>query len=64
MTKKEIIALADVIRFSERNGTSYPWHIILQLGEFCRRHNSHFKEDRWLSYIKGECGPNGGPKHG
>lgn len=27
---------------------------------FCRRQNSAFMPDRWLSYINGECGPNGG----
>ena len=28
--------------------------------DFCQRQNGNFKRDRWLSYIAGDCGPNGG----
>jgi len=27
---------------------------------FCKGQNYAFKEGRWLAYLAGECGPNGG----
>jgi hypothetical protein len=30
------------------------------LASFCKEQNPAFMRDRWLSYIKGECGKNGG----
>ena len=33
---------------------------IAALAEFCREQNSDFKRDRWLQYIDGKCGQNGG----
>ncbi len=30
------------------------------LGDFCRSQNGQFKRERWLAYINGDCGPNGG----
>jgi len=31
-----------------------------RLARFCASQNPLFKRDRWLSYIAGEVGPNGG----
>jgi len=72
MSKKHFIALADVIRnhntFSENdNGKSPRGHIpgfsrihLEILADWLEAENPRFKRERWLSYINGECGPNGG----
>lgn len=70
MTKRELIALADSIRdynekaFPHGTNTSSPLKFthtqIIRLADFCQAHNPKFKRDRWLGYIKGENGPNGG----
>lgn len=67
MSKKDFIALADTIReFNElhHNGSATANHFDAQqialLASFCRSQNSQFKRDRWLDYIAGKCGPNGG----
>lgn len=57
MTKKHFIALADHIR----QGV-YPKNQILQLADFCQSQNPQFNRERWLAYIAGECGPNGGKR--
>lgn len=31
-----------------------------ELADFCIEQNGRFNRHRWLDYIKGECGPNGG----
>ena len=37
------------------------WDIMRDaLADFCQAQNSNFKRDRWIDYINGECGPNGG----
>jgi hypothetical protein len=62
MSKKDFIALADAIR--EHNADycddQFTEAQIDSLANFCRSQNYHFMRDRWLSYIAGECGPNGG----
>lgn len=62
MSKKHFIELADMIR--EHNRLGYmaefsPSHIET-LADFCASQNHNFKRDRWLAYIAGECGQNGG----
>jgi hypothetical protein len=32
------------------------------LADFCQSQNPRFDRARWLSYIAGECGPNGGKR--
>lgn len=57
MTRKHFIALADHIKRCPDTFTSN------QLNTLCRfmhEQNHHFDSSLWLSYIKGECGPNGG----
>ncbi len=34
------------------------------LADFCASQNAKFKRDRWLAYINGDCGPNGGKAAG
>lgn len=62
MSKKDFIALADVIREVNGDGSATPFteYQTEQLADFCRRQNSNFMEGRWLDYIAGKCGPNGG----
>ena len=36
--------------------------VVSSLADFCQSQNSQFNRQRWLDYIAGECGPNGGRK--
>lgn len=59
LTKKHFIALADAVR------TCVPTLELAQLdvlADFCQAQNPAFNRFRWLGYIAGECGPNGGIK--
>lgn len=66
MSKKDFIALADMIR--EHNVvagnnvgyTAFNADQLEALADFCRSQNNNFMRDRWLDYIAGKCGPNGG----
>jgi len=61
MSKKHFIALADAIR--EHNQHTIGQFSVMQinaLADFCQSQNPHFMRERWLSYIAGECGKNGG----
>jgi len=65
MTKKEVIALADTVReYQEdqsRNGVAEkPPYLLDRLMDFCQENHPRFDKVRWLGYIRGECGPNGG----
>lgn len=68
MSKKHFIALADVIRRNNQGLHPQYTHIefspaqIRVLADFCQSTNPHFNRERWLAYIAGECGPNGGRK--
>lgn len=55
MSKKDFIALADSLR-----GLDIPEDVLEALVNFCRGRNPQFKTDRWLNYLLGKCGPNGG----
>ena len=70
MSKKDFIALADTIREHNRLQATYstpdvnpfdPNHLET-IAMFCRKQNSAFKTGRWLAYIAGKCGPNGGAR--
>ena len=67
MTKKNFVALADSIR--EHNSSGYvdrpgfnlfDQQHLNSLAAFCASQNPNFNRERWLAYIAGECGPNGG----
>jgi hypothetical protein len=61
MNKKMLIALADAIREANRyTNSKFNSQQIDTLADFCKAQNPAFKRDRWLSYIAGECGSNGG----
>ena len=58
MTKQHPLALADSIR---SNGTFTPGQIET-LADFCAAQNPAFNRERWLAYVTGDCGPNGGKR--
>ena len=76
MTKRHFIALAELLRTLEpsmqkgynsvfdehgQRVAHRQWEQTRDaLADFCQRYNSHFLRQRWLGYIAGECGPNGG----
>ena len=67
MTKKNFIALADKIRehnaqlscISNARDTFTNSQLTI-LADFCATQNPSFNRDRWLDYIAGNCGKNGG----
>jgi hypothetical protein len=65
MSKKHFIALADYIRRHNQDfhgaGRFTPDQLEF-LADFCFSQNSRFNRERWLAYIAGECGPNGGKR--
>ena len=75
MSKKHFIELADMLRatkpktdgfisaemqFAQRERHAQWEYMLDQLANFCAAQNSNFKRNRWLDYIAGDCGPNGG----
>jgi hypothetical protein len=64
MTKKDFIALADMIRDHNRYAATpenqFSQYHIDCLAAFLRSQNPAFNRDRWLDYIAGKCGPSGG----
>ncbi len=66
MSKKDFIALADMIRAANRCAINchqpepFGPAAIAELATFCKSQNSSFMRDRWLGYISGENGKNGG----
>lgn len=62
MSKKNFIALADYLR--DANGYCEPFTPaqLEHLANFCHSQNCAFKRERWLSYIAGKCGKNGGKR--
>jgi hypothetical protein len=65
VTKKGFIALADAI-IKHNKKFEYPdlfdYGQLQTLADFCKSQNPNFKRERWLDYICGECGPNGGKR--
>jgi hypothetical protein len=57
MSKKHFIALADWLRTAP---IEFNQGQINYLADFCQSQNGQFKRERWLGYIAGECGQNGG----
>lgn len=66
MSKKHFIALADAIREanSHYSNGDYPFnkYAIEALAEFCAEQNENFMRERWLGYIAGTNGKNGGAR--
>ena len=65
MTKKNFIALADFLRartLTPNNGGTFTPYQIEQLADFCAAQNPRFNRSRWLGYIAGTNGENGGKR--
>ena len=62
MNKKDFIALADLIRNYKVDDAGNAIVPLDELADFCAKSNSAFKRGRWLEYIAGRCGPNGGAR--
>jgi hypothetical protein len=60
MTKKDFIALADAIKHDLWPYECTSRQVVECLATFCHSRNPRFNRNRWLGYIRGECGPNGG----
>ena len=72
MTEQHFLALADSIR--AYNAQAFPagtniasplkfTHTQIQtLADFCAAQKSAFDRERWLAYVAGDCGPNGGKR--
>lgn len=57
MTKKHFIALADKIK---ANRVAFTDSAVASLAGFCEEQNPRFNRHRWLGYIAGTNGRNGG----
>lgn len=57
MSKKHFIYLAECIK---ANREYFSDEAIDALIGFCRHFNGQFKTERFLVYLNGDCGPNGG----
>jgi hypothetical protein len=57
MSKKDFVALADHLKEYRDQVTP---DIQLALICFCREANPNFMPDRWVNYLNGKCGKNGG----
>jgi hypothetical protein len=68
MTKKHFIGLADALRRNVPDPESNaiederPFfdNIVRDIADFCQSQNPHFNRERWLGYIAGTNGKNGG----
>ena len=66
MTKQHFIALADAIRDNNRTAETCPEYTAFTptqlnvLAAFCSQQNSRFDRAKWLGYIAGTNGQNGG----
>lgn len=59
MSKKHFIALADFIKSTPALNNP---DVIDGLTAFCAEQNPNFNATRFINYIAGLCGPNGGSK--
>lgn len=57
MSKKHFIELANMIRSSRSDWSDDQ---LPMLADFCQSQNPRFNRQRWLNYVNGRCGPNGG----
>ena len=66
MTKKHFIAIADAIREHNMKISTqdkpFEWEHLATLADVFKRLNSDFMKERWIAYVNGQCGPNGGSR--
>jgi hypothetical protein len=61
MSKKDFIALADAVKGMSVYAPLTAVQIAV-LADFCQDQNPAFMRDRWINYIAGNCGKNGGSR--
>ena len=64
VSKKHFIAMADTIREHNKYNpdSAFTSEQIAVLASYCKQQNSNFLADRWLGYIAGINGKNGGAR--
>ena len=69
MTKKHFIALADAIREHNRKmiatgqeHLAFNETQLVTLSNAFLHINSNYRPTRWMDYVEGKCGPNGGAR--
>jgi hypothetical protein len=60
MSKKDFIRLGDYIRDCAPYCEPFTERQVEHLANFCHHSNPRFNRERWLAFVKGECGPCGG----
>lgn len=64
MSKKDLIALADLIVNQQHTDAHFNSAQIEVLADLCQSQNPRFNRERWLDYINGENGSRGGKVKG
>ena len=62
MTKQDFIKLADYLTDTKDYCEPFTLAQVAHLADFCHAQNPQFKKGRWLDYIAGKVGPNGGAR--
>lgn len=66
MSKKDFIALADTLKAFLKTNAGREMDdistgvLIQHMADFCQSQNPRFMRERWLGYVAGTCGQNGG----
>ena len=62
ITKKQIIEIADTIKDIARDadGLIELSLVVDKFADYLAAQNPNFKRERFIAYVNGECGPNGG----
>ncbi len=60
LTKRHFRAIADMIRENSTHREAFTLHQVELIADFCASCNPRFDRERFMRYIAGECGPNGG----
>ena len=62
ITKNQIIEIADTIKDIARDadGLIELSLVVDKFADYLAAQNPNFKRERFIGYINGECGPNGG----
>jgi len=59
MTCKEMMSLGEYVKGARG---SFSLHAMCTLCDFMKATNPRFDRDRWLAYVSGAAGPNGGKR--
>ena len=62
ITKKQIIKIADTIKDIARDadGLIELSLVVDKFADYLAAQNPNFERERFIAYVNGECGPNGG----